>query len=76
VSFLLPQQRDGTLERVQAVDLHGDRYLDLMVRLDDELQPRTGRLSAHECPPGLAAGTRVKVKFVMGVMTTVTTANP
>jgi hypothetical protein len=74
MSFLLPQERDGTVVRVQPVDIHGDRYVDLIVRFDGEPEPRGGRISALECPPGLAPGGRVRVRFVMGVMTAVSPA--
>jgi len=69
VSFLLPQSRAGTVLRVRPVDLHGDRYVDLVVKLDDVPgAPATGRLAALECPAGLTEGERVVVRFTMGVM--------
>ncbi len=71
VSFLLPQEREGLVERAQPVDIHGDRYVDLLVRFDGEPAPAAGRVSAMECPAGLAPGARVRVRFVMGVMTKV-----
>jgi hypothetical protein len=71
MSFLLPQEREGLVERVQPVDIHGDRYVDLVVRFDGEPAPAAGRVSAMECPAGLAPGARVRVRFVMGVMTKV-----
>lgn len=74
MSFLLPQERVGTVEQMRTVDLHGDRYLDLIVRFDGETESRAGRLSALECPPALAPGARVRVGFVMGVMTRVALA--
>jgi hypothetical protein len=74
VNFLLPQERDGTLVRVQPVDIHGDRYVDVVVRFDGEPETRAGRVSALECPPGLEPGGRVRVRIVMGVMTSVARA--
>lgn len=75
MSFLLPQEREGTVERAQPVDIHGDRYVDLVVRFDGEAAPTTGRVSAMECPAGLAIGARVRVRIVMGVMTKVNAAS-
>jgi hypothetical protein len=74
MNLLLPQTRGGILHRAQPVDIHGDRYVDVEVALDGDDAPnapatRTGRVSATECAPGLAAGDRVKIRFVMGVMT-------
>ncbi len=75
MSFLLPQDRLATLERVQPVDIHGDRYLDLALRYDgDDAGARMARVSRSECPDGLAAGERVQVRIVMGVVTRVARA--
>ncbi len=74
MSFLLPQLRDAVLEGVRPLDLHGDRYLDLLLRFAEEPEPRTVRLHASECPPDLSAGEALRVRFVMGVATSVTRA--
>ena len=75
MSLLLPQTRTGTLKSVRLVDIHGDRWVDLVVALDDAgAAPVTGRVSAMECPPDLKPGERVSVRFTMGVMTRVTRA--
>ena len=74
MNFLLPQERVGTLQRFQPVDIHGDRYADLAVLFDGEPTPQLGRVHASECPPGLAIGERVTVRFVMGVMVKVSRA--
>ena len=69
MNFLLPQERTGVVRLARPVDIHGDRYVDLAVELDDAPgEPKTGRISAGECHAGLAPGARVRVKFVMGVM--------
>lgn len=74
MSFLLPQNRDAVLEGVRSLDLHGDRYLDLMLRFAGEPQPRVVRLHASECPTELEPGDMLSVRFVMGVATSVTRA--
>ena len=72
MSLLLPQTRTGTVRSVRPVDIHGDRYVDLAVALDDAgAAPVTGRVSAMECPPDLTPGERVSVRFTMGVITRV-----
>ena len=75
VNFLLPQDQPGTVRRVTPVDIHGDRYVDLLVAFDGEPDaPRGGRVSAAEVPSGLEPGDRVSVRFVMGVMVGVSRA--
>jgi len=72
MSFLLPREVSGTVRGVRAVDIHGDRYLDLSVMFDESPGVAwTGRVAAGECPAGLAPGQRVTVKLVMGVATAV-----
>ena len=75
MSLLLPQTRSGTVKRVGLVDIHGDRYVDVAVIVDDVgAAPITGRVSAMECPPDLKPGERVSVRFTMGVITKVSRA--
>lgn len=75
MSLLLPQTRTGTVRAVRLVDIHGDRYVDVAVSLEDaDATPVTGRVSAMECPPDLALGERVSVRFTLGVITSVSRA--
>ena len=75
MSLLLPQTRTGTLQSVRLVDIHGDRWVDVAVALEDPgAAPVTGRVSAMECPPDLKPGERVSIRFTMGVMTRITRA--
>jgi len=76
MSFLLPQDRVATVERVQPVNIHGDRYFDLsLVYAGDEAAgARVARVGHSECPEGLAPGERVSVRIVMGVVTRVSRA--
>ena len=75
MSLLLPQTRTGTVQSVRPVDIHGDRYVDLAILLDDDpATPVAGRVGAMECPADLAAGERVSVRFMMGVITRVSRA--
>ena len=69
MSFLLPQTRDATVLQVRALDLHGDRYLDVLLQVDGaDGGPASGRLGAADCPDALAAGERVQARFAMGVL--------
>lgn len=76
MSFLLPQDRLATIERMQPVDIHGDRYFDLALLYDGEESagPRVARVGRSECPDGLASGERVNVRMVLGVVTRVARA--
>ena len=69
MSLLLPKQVACVVRGVRAVDIHGDRYLDVSVETE-ETPPSalSGRVPASECPSDLAVGERVSAKFVMGVM--------
>ena len=70
VSLLLPQTRACTVLGVQPVEIHGDRYVDVALRIDDAgPEPVRARLSAFDCPNDLAAGERVTARFTMGVVT-------
>ena len=76
VSLLLPQTRTGTIQRATALDIHGDRYVDLLIALDGESGPPVGgRVGASDCPADLAAGDLVGVRFTMGVMVRVERAS-
>ena len=69
MSLLLPQNRAGTVRSATAVDIHGDRYVDVAVTLDGDAGTlANGRLGAADCAVGLAPGDRVTVRFIMGVM--------
>ena len=70
MSLLLPQSRTCTVLGVQPVEIHGDRYVDVALRVDDAgAEPVRARLSAFDCPKDLAAGERVTARFTMGVVT-------
>jgi hypothetical protein len=73
VSLLLPQTRIGTILSATALSIHGDRYVDLVLTLDNDSGPPVrGRVGAFDCPESLLPGERVSVRFTMGVMVRVT----
>ena len=72
MSMLLPQSRTGVVASCRPVDIHGDRFFDLRVFLDGATAgepPLTSRVSATECPAGLAEGEKVEVRLVLGIIT-------
>ncbi len=72
MSLLLPQTRTGTVRGALPLEIHGDRYVDLLVELDGETgPPLRGRVGASDCPEQLTPGDRVSVRITMGVMTRV-----
>ena len=69
MSFLLPQSRSGTVRSVRPLDIHGDRYVDVQLALDDQPdRPVVGRIAASEVPGDLAVGERVEARYMMGVI--------
>ena len=69
MSFLLPQTREATVIQVREVSLHGDRYLDLVLQVDEPgSAPLSVRLGAAECPADLAEGDKVQARLLMGVV--------
>lgn len=72
MSLLLPQTRAAVVVSMRAIEIHGDRYVDLELTLEDYgSAPVHGRVGATECPADLAPGDRVSVSFTMGVITRV-----
>lgn len=72
MSLLLPQTRPATVLAARAIDIHGDRFVDVSLALDGESAPVGGRVGANECPEGLREGDRVVARIVVGVVTRLT----
>jgi hypothetical protein len=69
MSLLLPRTVPATVHAVRPLDIHGDRYVDVQLELDDEPGAlRAARIAASECPADLAPGDRVEARFTMGVL--------
>ena len=76
MNFLLPQSKRGSVQMLKRLDIHGDRYVDVQLALDDAPgQPFVGRIGASECPADLAVGDRIEARFTMGVITQLTRAS-
>ncbi len=72
MNFLLPQTRAAIVRSIRPVDIHGDRYLDLVLALDEPGSgPLAGRVGARECPGDLAVNERVSVRITLGLVTSV-----
>jgi len=73
MSLLLPRTVPATVHTVHPLDIHGDRYVDIQLELDDEPGAlRSARIGASEFPEGLAPGDRVEARFTMGVLVRLT----
>lgn len=67
MTFLLPRTSAGTVVAAQAVAIHGDRYVDVTLALDDAPgAPLAARLGASDCPANLEPGERVEARLVLG----------
>ena len=73
MALLLTQTWGATIRSSRPVDIHGDRFIDVVLTLDDSAgTPVKGRVTQTECPEGMTAGDRVEVSFTMGVITRIT----
>ena len=70
---MLKESREGVLTRIQPVSIHGQLSYDVHYTLTDEEQESThvARLGAEALSPRLAAGDRVRIDFLVGVVTAV-----
>jgi hypothetical protein len=58
------------VQSARDVDIHGDRYVDVVIVLDEPgAASLVGRVSAMECPANLAPGERVAARVTLGVIT-------
>ncbi len=71
---MLKGSRDGVLHRVQPISIHGQLSYDLHYRfVDDEPdeQMRVARVGPEALAAGLQPGDRVRLDFLVGVVTQV-----
>jgi hypothetical protein len=70
---MLKGSRDAVVQRVQPITIHGQLSYDLhYIFADDEGdQPRVARLGPEAIAPGVQAGDRVRLDFLVGVVTAV-----
>jgi hypothetical protein len=70
---VLKGSREGVLTRIQPVSIHGQLSYDVHYTFSDEEPGSThvARLGAEALSPRLAAGDRVRLDFLFGVVTAV-----
>ena len=70
---MLKGTRDAMLHRIQPISIHGQLSYDLHYRFVDEPdgQMRVARVGAEALGPGLEEGGRVRLEFLVGVVTAV-----
>jgi hypothetical protein len=70
---MLKGSRDAVLHRLQPISIHGQLSYDVHYSFLDEpdAQPRVARVGGEAMAPGLQAGDRVRLDFLLGVVTAI-----
>jgi hypothetical protein len=70
---MLKGSREAVVQRLQPISIHGQLSYDLAYTFADEpdSQPRIARVGPEALPRGLQAGDRVRLDFLVGVVTAV-----
>ena len=71
---MLKGSRDAVLHRIQPISIHGQLSYDLHYRFVDEAadtQLHVARVGGEAIGPGVTAGQRVRLDFLVGVVTAV-----
>jgi hypothetical protein len=70
---MLKGSRDAVLHRVQPVSIHGQLFYDLHYRFVDEpdSQMHVARVGGEAIAPKIEEGDRVRLDFLVGVVTAV-----
>jgi hypothetical protein len=70
---MLKGSRDAVLQRLQPISIHGQLSYDVHYRFADEPdgETRVARVGSETLAPGLQAGDRVRLDFLVGVVTAV-----
>ncbi len=70
---MLKGSRDAVLHRVQPISIHGQLSYDLHYTFVDEpdSQPHVARVGPEAMGPGVEEGDRVRLDFLVGVVTSV-----
>jgi hypothetical protein len=68
---MLKGSRDAILHKLQPLSIHGQLSYDVHYKFADELdgQIRVARVGAEALDPGLQEGGRVRLDFLVGVVT-------
>ena len=69
---MLKGSREATLHRLQPISTHGQLSYDLHYSFDDDPdQPHVARVGPEAVAPGIQPGDRVRLDFLVGVVTQV-----
>ena len=70
---MLKGSRDAVLYKLQPINIHGQLSYDVHYKFDDEpdSQMRVARVGAEALEPGLQEGGRIRLDFLVGVVTAV-----
>jgi hypothetical protein len=70
---MLKGSRDAVLHRLQPISIHGQLSYDLHYTFADEpdSQMRVARIGTEAVTPGLQTGDRVRLDFLVGVVTAI-----
>ena len=70
---MLKGSRDAVLHRMQPISIHGQLSYDIHYRFVDEpdSQARVARVGGEALAPGLQVGDRIRLDFLLGVVTAV-----
>ena len=70
---MLKGSREAVLHRIQPISIHGQLSYDVHYRFADEpdSQMRVARVGAEVLSPGLQEGDRIRLDFLVGVVTAV-----
>jgi len=70
---MLKGSRDGVLHRMQPVSIHGQLSYDMYYTLADDpgAETHVARVGPEALDPGLQTGDRVRLDFLVGVVTAV-----
>jgi len=70
---MLKGSRDAVLHKLQPISIHGQLSYDVHYKFADELdgQTRVARVGPEAIGPGLQDGDRIRLDFLIGVVTAV-----
>jgi hypothetical protein len=70
---MLNGSREGVLRRMQPISIHGQLSYDVHYTFADEFegQARVARIGPEAIAPGLQIGDRVRLDFLVGVVTAI-----
>jgi hypothetical protein len=70
---MLKGSRDALLKRLQPISIHGQLSYDVHYTFADEpdAQPRVARIGPEAIEPGLQIGDKVRLDFLVGVVTAI-----